>query len=240
MIHSCDKILDSKNINYKKKLKYSKEFSFVGISYSKRDFCIQTPKLYSKYGLNKKYDKYFIDLSLQNICNDDNIKILSDDFKIIYDTIKNKYKNYNVVNPIKNDSIRFKTKSDFKVYDSNRKLIESVLPNTYGNYIIYLQGIWLIENDIYFQWYTLQAKIDMPLNLEEYAFLDSVKVDIPKPPPLPNFIPKPPPLPNFKKVEKKNIEKKNIVKKKVVKKEIDVPTLEEIMLALSKLKTINK
>ena len=78
----------------------------------------------------------------------------------------------------------------------------------------------------------------MPLNLEEYAFLDSVK-NIPKPPPLPNFIPKPPPLPNFKKVEKKNIEKKKVVKK-VVKKEIDVPTLEEIMLALSKLKTINK
>ena len=238
MIHSCDKILDSKNINYKKKLKYSKEFSFVGISYLKRDFCIQTPKLYSKYGLNKKYDKYFIDLSLQNICNDDNIKILLDDFTMIYDTIKNKYKNYNVVNPIKNDSIRFKTKSDFKVYDSNRKLIESVLPNTYGNYIIYLQGIWLIDNDIYFQWYTLQAKIDMPLNLEEYAFLDSIK-NIPKPPPLPNFIPKPPPLPNFKKVEKKNIEKKKVVKN-VVKKEIDVPTLEEIMLALSKLKTINK
>ena len=79
----------------------------------------------------------------------------------------------------------------------------------------------------------------MPLNLEEYAFLDSVNKDIPKPPPLPNFIPKPPPLPNFKKVENKIIiQKKNI--KKVVKKEIDVPTLEEIMLALSKLKTINK
>lgn len=238
MIHSCDKILDSKNINYKKKLKYSEEFSFVGISYLKKDFCIQTPKLYSKYGLNKKYDKYFIDLSLQNICNDDNIKILLDDFNMIYDIIKNKYKNYNVVNPLKNNTIRFKTKSDFKIYDSNRKLIESVLPNTYGNYIIYLQGIWLIDNDIYFQWYTLQAKIDMPLNLEEYAFSDSVK-NIPKPPPLPNFIPKPPPLPNFKKLEKKNIEKKKVVKN-VVKKEIDVPTLEEIMLALSKLKTINK
>lgn len=238
MIHSCDKILASKNINYKIKLKYSDGFSFIGISYLKHDFCIQTPKLYSKYGLNKKYDKYFIDLSLQNICNDDNIKILMDNFNMIYDTIKNKYKNYNVVNPLKNDIIRFKTKSDFKVYDTNRDILESVLPNTYGNYIIYLQGIWLIENDIYFQWYTLQAKIDMPLNLEEYAFLDSVK-NIPKPPPLPSFIPKPPPLPNFKKVENKIvIQKKDI--KKVVKKEIDVPTLEEIMLALSKLKTINK
>ena len=236
MIHSCDKILDSKNINYKRKLKYSEEFSFVGISYLKQDFCIQTPKLYSKYGLNTKYDKYFIDLSLQNICNDDNIKILLDDFNIIYDTIKNKYKNYNVINPIKNDSIRFKTKSDFKVYDSNRKLIESVLPNTYGNYIVYLQGIWLIQNDIYFQWYTLQAKIDMPLNLEEYAFLDDIK-SIPKPPPLPNKnIPKPPPLPNFKKSSNMIIPKKKVV---IVKnKSIDVPTLDDIMIALSKLKSV--
>lgn len=240
MIHLCDKILDIKNINFKKKLKYSEEFSFVGISYFKKDLCIQTPKLYSKYGLNKKYDKYFIDLSLQNICNDDNIKILLDDYNMIYDTIKNKYKNYNVVNSLKNDTIRFKTKSDFKVYDSNRKLLSSVLPNTYGNYIIYLQGIWLIRRDIYFQWYTLQAKIDMPLNLDEYAFLDSIKVDIPKPPRLPNFIPKPPPLPNFKKVENKIVIPKKKAVEKVVKKEIDVPTLGEIMLALSKLKTINK
>ena len=233
MIHSCDKILESKNINYKIKLKYSEEFSFVGISYLKKDFCIQSPKLYSKYGLNTKYDKYFIDLSLQNICNDKNIKIFKDNYNMIYNTIKNKYKNYNVVNPLKNDTIRFKTKSDFKVYDTNRDTLDSVLPNTYGNYIVYLQGIWLIQNDIYFQWYTLQAKIDMPLNLEEYAFLDD---NIPKPPPLKKNIPKPPPLPNFKKSSNMIIPKKKVV---IVKnKSIDVPTLDDIMIALSKLKSV--
>ena len=159
---------------------------------------------------------------------------------MIYDTIKNKYKNYNVVNPIKNNSIRFKTKSDFKVYDSNRDILESVLPNTYGNYIVYLQGIWLIDNDIYFQWYTLQAKIDMPLNLDEYAFLDNNIKSIPKPPPLPNkSIPKPPPLPNFKKSSNVIVlpKKKNVIKKN---KSIDVPTLDDIMMALSKLKSVNK
>jgi hypothetical protein len=235
MIHSSDKILNEKDINYKKKFKYSEQFSFIGISYLKKDLCIQTPKLYSKYGLNTKYDKYFIDLSLQNICNDKNIKIFKDNYNMIYNTIKNKYKNYNVVNPLKNDTIRFKTKSDFKVYDTNRDTLDSVLPNTYGNYIVYLQGIWLIQNDIYFQWYTLQAKIDMPLNLEEYAFLDDIK-SIPKPPPLKKNIPKPPPLPNFKKSSNMIIPKKKVV---IVKnKSIDVPTLDDIMIALSKLKSV--
>ena len=55
MIHSCDKILNERDINYKKKLKYSDGFTFVGISYLKMDLCIQTSKLYSKYGLNTKY-----------------------------------------------------------------------------------------------------------------------------------------------------------------------------------------
>ena len=32
MIHSCDKILNEKDINYKKKLKYSDEFTFVSVS----------------------------------------------------------------------------------------------------------------------------------------------------------------------------------------------------------------
>ena len=240
MIHSCDKILNERDINYKKKLKYSDGFTFVGISYLNMDLCIQTSKLYSKYGLNTKYDKYFIDLSLQNICNDNNIKIFMDNLYKIYENVKSRYKKYNLINPIKKDTIRFKTKSDFKIYDSNRDILESILPNTYGNYIIYLQGIWLIDNDIYFQWYTLQAKIDMPLNLDEYAFLDDNIKSIPKPPPLPNkSIPKPPPLPNFKKSSNVIVlpKKKNVIKKN---KSIDVPTLDDIMIALSKLKSVNK
>ena len=114
---------------------------------------------------------------------------------------------------------------------------DKLLPNIYGNYIIYLQGFWIIENDIYFQWYVLQAKIDLPLFLEEYSFVD----EIPKPPPLPKSFskpPKPPPLPIFKKSNSKII----IGKGKQIKKgkELDVPSLDEIKSALSRLKTINE
>ena len=51
--------------------------------------------------------------------------------------------------------------------------------------------------------------------------------------------PKPPPLPNFKKNDSKIIisKRKQIIQKE---KELDVPSLEEIKSALSRLKTINE
>ena len=51
--------IDINNINFKKELKYSNHFSFVGLSYLKKDICIQTPKLYCQYGINdKSYRKF--------------------------------------------------------------------------------------------------------------------------------------------------------------------------------------
>ena len=220
------------NINFKKKLKYSNNFSFVGLTYLKKDILIQTPKLYCQYGINEKYDKNFIDLSFKNIVNDKSINSLKNNLEKIYNLIKDKYKNFNVINYIKNLNLRLKVKENMQIYDQKKRIIDKLLPNTYGNYIIYLQGFWIIENDIYFQWYVLQAKIDLPLFLEEYSFVDEMK-PIPKPPP------PPPPLPNFKKSETKIIISKNHkIKRKG--KELDVPSLDEIKSALSRLKTINE
>jgi len=221
-----------KNINFKKKLKYSNDFSFVGLTYFKKDILIQTPKLYCQYGINEKYDKNFIDLSFKNIDNDKSINSLKNNLENIYNLIKDKYKKFNVVNYIKNLNLRLKVKNNIQIYDQKKRIIDKLLPNTYGNYIIYLQGFWIIENDIYFQWYVLQAKIDLPLFLEEYSFVDENK-KIPKAPP------PPPPLPNFKKSETKIIisKKRSTIKKE---KELDVPSLDEIKSALSRLKTINE
>ena len=43
--------------NFKKELKYSNHFSFVGLSYLRKDICIQTPKLYCQFGINDKYSR---------------------------------------------------------------------------------------------------------------------------------------------------------------------------------------
>jgi len=70
-------------------------------------------------------------------------------------------------------------------------LIENL---TYGEFIIHLQGLWLINNKLNFDWILLQGKIDMPLYLSEYSFIDYNKgydskgkgkgKSIPPPPPL--------------------------------------------------------
>ena len=218
-----------KNINFKKKLKYSNDFSFVGLTYFKKDILIQTPKLYCQYGINEKYDKNFIDLSFKNIDNDKSINSLKNNLENIYNLIKDKYKKFNVVNYIKNLNLRLKVKNNIQIYDQKKRIIDKLLPNTYGNYIIYLQGFWIIENDIYFQWYVLQAKIDVPIELYEYAFLDKPKINIPKPPP----------LPIFKNTNNKIILSKNKVEKIKGKKVTEAPSLDEIRQALSRLKCIN-
>ena len=226
--------LNVKDINIKKSLKYSNDFTFVGLSINKNDICIQTPKLYTKYGINDNYDKSFINLSLQNIDNDNNIKQLKFNLDLIYNFIRRKYLNYNVVNYLKDLEFRLKVKDNCKIYDTQKNTIEKIIGNTYGNYIIYLQGFWIIGKDIYFQWYLLQAKIDLPLHLDEYAFIDE-KPNIKKPP-LPPLPPLPPPLPIFKRTEYKIVINK---KKVIIEKKGDVPSLNDIRLALSRLKCIN-
>ena len=167
--------INVRDINIKKGLKYSNDFTFVGLSYLKKDICIQTPKLYSKYGINDKYDKSSINLSLQNIENDISVKKLKFNLDLIYNYIRRKYYNYNVVKYLKDLDFRLKIKEDCKIFDVRQNVIDTIMGNTYGNYIIYLQGFWIIDKDIYFQWYALQAKIDLPLYLDNYAFIDETK-----------------------------------------------------------------
>jgi hypothetical protein len=221
--------LNVKDINIKKSLKYSNDFTFVGLSLNKKDICMQTPKLYSKYGINNNYDKSFINLSLQNIENDKSIKNFKFNLDLIYNFIKRKYYNYNVVNYLKDLEFRLKVKDNIKIYDKQKNTIKNIMSNTYGNYIIYLQGFWIINKDIYFQWYVLQAKIDLPLHLNDYAFIDET-------PNMPKNIPKPPPLPIFKRSENKIVIKKSKVK---IEKKGEVPSLDDIRFALSRLKCIN-
>ena len=69
-------------------------------------------------------------------------------------------------------------------FDNRRNIVNEIYRNTYGNYIICLNGLWINKEKITYQWNLLQAKIDLPLYLDKYSFIDSEK-KIPPPPPLP-------------------------------------------------------
>lgn len=176
-----NQIIDPKNINIKKKLKYSEHCTLIPIKYNNDDLIIQTPKMYIPFGekfvYNNKNKKY-VDISFLNIENDNNIKIFYDNLNIIFDKINNFYK-YDVDNIIKkynkNDLLRLKITKNILIYNQKRENIDKIINNTYGSFIIHLYGLWLMNDTLYFHWELLQCKLDIPIYLSEYSFIDDVK-----------------------------------------------------------------
>ena len=101
-------------------------------------------------------------------------------------------------------------------YDDDKNIINDIPSNVYGNFIINISGIWEYDDNFYIQSNLLQAKISLPLFLNEYSFIDENEPIVKKKP-----IPPPPPLPVFN-VKKKSI--KDIIKtnhKKIMKNDIE-------------------
>ena len=176
-----NQIIDPKNINIKKKLKYSEHCTLIPIKYNNDDLIIQTPKMYIPFGekfvYNNKNKKY-VDISFLNIENDNNIKIFYNNLNIIFDKINNFYK-YDVDDIIKkynkNDLLRLKITKKILIYNQKRENIDKIINNTYGSFIIHLYGLWLMNDTLYFHWELLQCKLDIPIYLSEYSFIDDVK-----------------------------------------------------------------
>jgi hypothetical protein len=216
-----NQIINSKNINIKKKLKYSENCTLIPIKYDNIDLIIQTPKMYIPYGEKYVYNnnkKKYVDISFQNMNNDNNIKIFYDNLFLIYNKI-NEFYEYDVDDIIKkynkNDLLRLKINKNILIYDQNRNNIDKIINNTYGNFIIHLQGLWLMNNTLYFHWELLQCKIDIPLYLTEYSFIDDIKPIINKGKGKGKCIPPPPPPINsrYDKMIKMGIPKEAVLQK---------------------------
>ena len=183
IIHHTEN-LKSYDLFIKKSLKYSDKFTFIPIRLKKNnDYlkCIfQTPLLFTPYGIQKtQNNKNIIDISFQNIENDKNQNIFHNNLKYIYDTVYNKYKYDYIVNDFLkktdfNDCLRLKINDNTKIFDESKNMIEKIDKYTYGNFIIELDGLWINEDNIWFQWNLLQAKIKLPTHLSEYSFIDEI------------------------------------------------------------------
>ena len=185
IIHHSENI-KTYHLFIKKPLKYSDKFTFIPITLKKdKDFikCIfQTPLLFTPYGICKtQKDKNIIDISFQNIENDKSQRIFHKHLKYIYDSVYEKYKYDYIVNDFLkstdfNDCLRLKINSNTKIFDESKNIIEKIENYSYGNFIIELEGLWLNEDNIWFQWNLLQAKIKLPTHLTEYSFVDEIVV----------------------------------------------------------------
>ena len=104
------------------------------------------------------------------------------------------------------------------------------------DYIIHLSGLWINKNNLFLKCNLLQAKINIPLFLKEYSFIDNDKKTTNPKKPIPP--PPPPPLPVFKKSDNKIIIPKSNKKNIEVKDKVKLPTLNDIKDALKNLKSI--
>ena len=184
IIHHSENI-KSYHLFIQKPLKYSDKFTFIPLRLKKeKDYlkCIfQTPLLFTPYGICKTpNNKNIIDISFQNIENDKSQILFHKNLKYIYDTVYEKYKYDYIVNDFLkktdfNDCLRLKINDNTtKLFDESKNMIEKIENYSYGNFIIELEGIWLNEDNIWFQWNLLQAKIKIPTYLNEYSFIDEI------------------------------------------------------------------
>ena len=185
IIHHSENI-KSYHLFIQKPLKYSDKFTFIPLRFKKdKNFikCIlQTPLLFTPYGICKtQNNKNIIDISFQNIENDKSQSVFHKNLKYIYDNVYEKYKYDYIVNEFLkrtdfNDCLRLKLNSNTKIFDESKNIIEKIENYSYGNFIIELEGLWLNEDNIWFQWNLLQAKIKLPTHLTEYSFVDEIVV----------------------------------------------------------------
>ena len=274
IIHHSE--LKNFNLGMKDPLKYSDEFTFIPLkiqhNHKFQDCIFQTPKLFIPYGKQKLDNgKFIMDLSFQNKQNDKLTENFLKQLQIIYRLIRHKFKDKKVNSFLKDtpfeECMRLKINLNSSFFDPLKQKIYKIESFSYGSFIIQLHGLWIHENNIWFQWYLLQGKIERPTFLEEYSFLEEEKedkYDKMKKMGVPigainlkkqfDKIPPPPPPPMEMKINSKSISKikasdlqrvvlkktKQIVKEKKIPQHglFEPPSLEELQTTLSKLKKI--
>ena len=221
-------------INYRIPLKYSDEYTYQPITMDKtKPLVIQTPSLFVPFGIKDIDGKKRIDISFQNKVNDKYNEKLLNDLHLLYNKIKDKYINYEI-NPFiylspYEECMKLKVHDNIKSFNNFKTEINIIKPYSYCSFLINLSGLWILKDEIFFDWKLLQIRTDEPLYYKTYQFLPDNK--IPKPPP------PAPPLPNF------NNKKKYIRKEKSHKKQKNLnfiaPNITDIKQALNKLKSVN-
>ena len=270
MIFHHNKIPSDMRIGITIPLKYSDDYTFIPVQLitkdKKYDCIFQTPKLFIPYGVQTlNNEKQIMDLSFQNKENDTSILKFMTKLKKIHCIFKKKYSDYTVHPFLKETNydlcMRLKVDSNSQYYNHSKQRINRFNSFNYGVFIIQFKGIWINNNDIWFQWCLLQSRIEGPTVLKEYSFIEESKYDrmlkmgVPKEAielkkQIDSKIPPPPPLPMMKttkpisKIRASDLQKVILRKTERIKKPIiqrksnhfEPPSLEELQITISKLK----
>ena len=163
-------------------LKYSESFTFIPIQYKYKgdlsDIIFQSPHLFIPYGVTKLPNgKLILDISFQNSIHDKDVKLFYVMLQQIYSLFQKRYsKEYQVHNFCKDTPfskcMRCKLESSDIFYNQSKHKIKQLSSFNYGRFLLQLSGLWVIDNEVWFQWFILQGHIETPSQLDSYSFID--------------------------------------------------------------------
>ena len=138
-------IINDTLIKRNKKLSYSKDFTFVPISYNSKPYILQTPPLFIPFGI-QSYDenskKYYVNVSLQN-----ETKFINNCLLPFYNKIKTLHKHYEVEDFIKENEystwMRLKMEDDCIHFNEIKERIKTITPKIYCTFIFSFS--WLLD-----------------------------------------------------------------------------------------------
>ena len=176
MIYHHSQNLLELSYQLKTPLKYSDEFTFIPFKVTNDDFIIQTPRLFSPFGI-QSFAKDQIMISFQNKTNDTKTGEFLDTLKHIYSLIESHYETQGThtvnefIKEYKGEPIlNAKIKSDTPIFDTQKNRCEDLPLYSYASFILYLPGLWVIKDQVWIQWYVLQVRVENNVRLPEYAF----------------------------------------------------------------------
>ena len=198
MIYHYNDNLQGLSYTLGKPLTYSSSFSFIPlrIKGNAKEFIIQTPKVFVPFGIQENDNsKEYIMISFQNKVNDTPTKKFMEDLEYIYQLINDHFKDSYQVNSFvkeyKGEQImNIKVNSTHTLFDSSKNVCEDLPIYSYASFILQCAGLWISGNQVWFQWYSHQIRLENYVSLKDYAFKDSIPRAPPPPPP-----PAPPPPP---------------------------------------------
>ena len=147
MILHHNKLKES-SLSFHTQLKYSDTCSFIPIYFGNK-YVIQTPSLYSPYGIcTTDNNKRYIDITFYNKENDKEVNEFLQSLEIIYKVIKKKFNNYHVNPFLKqtqfNESMRLKIDLNALFFNHAKQKIDTIKSNYYGRFFNFIA--WIMDH----------------------------------------------------------------------------------------------
>ena len=171
--------LDLSKISIKKRINISSSFTNFPIKYNDNNLVIQTPIVYIPFGISSYNNKKYIDISLINSQNDENMKLFKKNILEIDDIVKSKFKRNTFSSSYKKtnfypDRLRLSFYDDMLIFNEKKELIDisKIKSKIYVKLLISPQYIWKKSSLIGILWSILQVKTYSKPILNEYSFID--------------------------------------------------------------------